>query len=169
MSERYSRRVIGRGHRLGLATLLCMACAAPVAATPEPVAALLACRNLVEAATRLACFDRESAALVPAAAAPPLAPEQTFGLPPMAISAMESAKAGRTELAETQARLVSLGFLMDGRIDFTLDNGQVWRQLIDGDELLLKTGDIVRLSRGALHSYWLKTPSGRACKVTRVR
>jgi hypothetical protein len=146
-----------------------MACAASAAPAPDPLAALIACRELVEEAARLACFDRQIEVLAHAAPAPPLAPEQTFGLPPMAISAMESAKAGRTELAETQARLVGLGFLMDGRIEFTLDNGQVWRQLSHGDELLLKTGDIVRLSRGALHSYWLKTPSGRACKVTRVR
>lgn len=169
MSERYRRRVIERGHRVGLAALLCTVCAAALAATPDPLAALLACRDLADAAARLACFDRESAALVRAAAAPPLAPEQTFGLSTSAIAALESPAAQRTELAEVQARLVGLGFRRDGRGQFTLDNGQVWRELVPGDELLLKTGDIVKLSRGALRSYWLTAPSGRACKVTRVK
>jgi hypothetical protein len=63
--------------------LLCLACALPCGAA-EPLAGVLACRALTDAAARLACFDRETAALAsePAAAlaaasataAPPAAP-----------------------------------------------------------------------------------------------
>ena len=162
-------RAIERGYRLGLAAALSLACAAPVAATPDPQAALLACRELKDGVARLACFDRESAALAAAAATTTLAPEQTFGLAPIAIIARESVAARRPEVAEVQARLLSIGSGMDGRSELTLDNGQVWRQLSSGEELLIKTGDIVKLSRGALGSYWLTAPSGRGCKVRRIR
>lgn len=169
MSRRSGRFAIERGYRLGLAALLCVVCAAAVAATSDPQAALLACRELKDGVARLACFDRESAALAPAAATATLAPEQTFGLAPIAIIERESVAARRPEVAEVQARLLSIGSGMDGRSELTLDNGQVWRQLSSGEELLIKTGDIVKLSRGALGSYWLTAPSGRGCKVRRIR
>jgi hypothetical protein len=56
--------------------MLCAVCSA-LCSLPcwaaDPLAGLLACRELPDAATRLACFDRESAALAPAArAAAPL-------------------------------------------------------------------------------------------------
>jgi hypothetical protein len=163
------RRVTERGNHLYLATLLWMACTASAAPAPDPLAALIACRELVEDTSRLACFDREMKVLVHAAPPPTSAPEQVFGLPPMKVAAKESAAAGRTELAELRARLIGLDRPLDGRVVLTLDNGQVWRQVSPGDELLLKTGDIVTLSRGALNSYWLDTPSGRRSKVTRIR
>src|SRR5882672_9735890 len=162
------RQVVERARRLGLAALLYVTCATAVPATPYPLAALLACRDLADAPVRLACFDRESAALARAAAAPTLAPEQTFGLGSATIAAKESATAQRPELAQVQARVAGIGYRTDGRSEFTLDNGQVWRQTTSGDELLLNKGDVVKLSRGALHSFWLSAPSGRRCKVTRV-
>src|ERR1700679_3450399 len=56
------------GRRLlpaGLAGLLCTA-ACPAS---EPLAPILACRTLADPPARLACFDRETAKLVPASAA----------------------------------------------------------------------------------------------------
>ncbi len=50
----------------------------------------------------------------------------------------------------------------------TLDNDQVWRQLVVEGDLLMKPGDAVTISRGVLGSYWLQTASKRGCKVTRV-
>jgi len=41
--------------------------------------------------------------------------------------------------------------------------------LANGDDLLARPGDTVTISRAALGSYWLKTASGRGCKVSRVR
>lgn len=48
--------------------LVCMVCALPCAAA-EPLAGLLACRSIADSAARLACFDRETAALATAPAA----------------------------------------------------------------------------------------------------
>jgi hypothetical protein len=56
-----------------------------------------------------------------------------------------------------------------GRVVFELDNDQVWRQVIADGELLLNKGDAVSIARAALGSYWLSTPTGRGCRVTRVR
>ena len=53
--------------------LACLACSLPCAAV-EPLAGLLACRALTDPAARLACFDRETAALAATPApAPPTA------------------------------------------------------------------------------------------------
>jgi hypothetical protein len=138
--------------------LLCLVCSAPCWAA-DPLAGLLACRELTEAAARLACFDHETAALAsapaapvaaapvataPAAAppittpaspspatttAPPLTAEQKFGLSSSSIAAKESAGAQAPKEAKLQARIIALALAGDGRTLFTLDNSQVWRQL----------------------------------------
>jgi pyruvate/2-oxoglutarate dehydrogenase complex dihydrolipoamide acyltransferase (E2) component len=54
-------------------TILCLAGTVPCSAS-EPLAQLLACRDLKDAAARLACFDREAAALAPAPTAAGAAP-----------------------------------------------------------------------------------------------
>jgi hypothetical protein len=103
---------------------VCIVCALPCVAA-EPLAPLLACRSIADSAARLACFDRETAALasVPAAslaaapAAPPSSPapatsqaavppvpehpapaldaQQSFGLSGSAIAANEEAAGAR--------------------------------------------------------------------------
>jgi hypothetical protein len=161
-------------------------CCAPSCWAADPLAGLFACRELTDAAARLACFDRETAALArspgaPVAAAPittpatptapRLTPEQKFGLSPKAIEAKEEAAAtkGPTE-TKLQARITALALLGDGRTLFTLDNSQVWRQLeADGTDVMAKLGDAVTISRGMLGSYWLQMKTGRGCKVTRLR
>jgi hypothetical protein len=151
------------------ALLLVTALVAGPSMAADPTAALLACRKLADGTARLACFDRESAALVTGGEVAQLPPEQKFGLSPAALAAKEPAAARAAEVAELQARLVELKAAGDGRAIFILDNNQVWRQLEPGDGLLVKPGDVVQLSRGALGSFWLRAPSGRRCKVTRDR
>jgi len=154
--------------RVALAVAALLAVGAAAAA--ERLAPLLACRALTDDAARLACFDRESAALGPAAARPALTPQQKFGLDTTAVAARE-ADAGqpRADVDTVEAKLVELHAGADGRYVFALDNGQLWRQLQAGSDLLLKAGDAVRISRGALGSFMLFTPTKRSCKVTRVR
>jgi hypothetical protein len=98
-----------------------------------------------------------------------MAPEDAFGLPPMEVVRQETAATQRTELTETEVQLSRLRYLSDGRIEFVFENGQVWRQLSVSQDLLLKSGDVVKISLRALRSYWLKAPSGRGCKVTRIK
>lgn len=183
-------------HRaLGSWVLAGWLCAAPCLAS-DTLAPLLACRALNDSKARLACFDRESAYLAappaaPATAAassrpagslppstspsapsalPPVAdPKQTFGLPEATIAEKEVAAGTRPkELAKIDARITSVSLTGVGVATFTLDNGQVWRQLTPEGDLLAKPGDPATLSRGMFHSYWLQLKSGRGCKVTRI-
>ncbi len=169
--------------------LVAGAAAVAGAATGEPsLAAVMACRSIAEGAARLACFDRELAAVdagsarpaaaaapvasVPraAAAAPVLDPRQQFGLSEGAVTAREVAAGARApEVSKIEAHVVSMATAADLRLVFTLDNQQVWRQIKTEGELLAKVGDAVTIHRGALGSYWLQLPSGRGCKVSRLR
>jgi hypothetical protein len=176
--------------------LVCLIFSLPCAAA-EPLAGLLACRALTDPATRLACFDRETAALAAAPAAPlaatspavaapqgtasaPAAPavqaapvlsaQQSFGLSGSAIAAHEEAAGARPQkLAKLEARVVALALAGNGRTLFTLDNTQVWEQIESDGDMLAKLGDSATISRGLLGSYWLQLKNGRGCKVTRVR
>jgi hypothetical protein len=199
-------------------TGLCLAWSALCLASDAP-AGLLACRNISDAAARLACFDREAASLTPAptaggaaspipapipppssataatasataatASVPPaplapapvastavrpaqvLDPQQQFGLPERAVAAKEVAAGTRSaDATKIEAHLAGIAPAVDGRAVFTLDNGQVWRQLSTEADLLAKQGDAVTISRGLLGSYWLALKSKRGCKVTRLR
>ncbi len=163
-------------------TLRCAALgivAAVSAATPcfasGSIGALLACRRIAASAARLDCFDRESAALAAqrnaAGPQPALNPRQTFGLAPMVVAARaEAAFHAPKPLDSMTARIARIGKAADGREVFTLDNHQVWVQLIaDGHWLDARPGETVTLSRGWLGSYRLSLPSRRGFKVTRVR
>ena len=163
---------------------------------------ILACRRLADGSSRLACFDRESAALAHAAHSPvaalhephtapsPVAaaltqpsrgdtaargatldPQQTFGLAPEKILAREeAARRLPPQLDHITAHVVFVSKTADGRDVFTLDNHEAWAQLVPGEDLYAKPGDVVRISRAMLGSYWLIVQSRRGgCKVTRLR
>jgi hypothetical protein len=175
--------------------LVCILCALPCTAS-EPLAGLLACRSIGDSAARLACFDRETAALAsapaaslaapavppasqaavpaslaaaPVPAAPVLDAQQSFGLSGSAIAANEEAKGARpAKLAKVESRIVGLALTGNGRTVFTLENSQVWRQLESDGDMLAKLGDVATISRGLLGSYWLQLKNGRGCKVTRI-
>jgi hypothetical protein len=177
-----------RIRRLALcAPLLCCAGAAPCGAS-DPLAGLLACRDIPQAAARLECFDHAAAVLAaappvpptPAAsaaapmasppAAPPLDAKQQFGLPPSAVAAKEVAAGTRAaEASKIEAHIVGLSQGATGITVFNLDNGQVWRQLLADGDVLARLGDVAVISRGVFNSYWLQLKSGRGCKVTRIR
>jgi hypothetical protein len=145
----------------------------------EPLAGLLACREVSDSTARLACFDRETANLdlksvtsvpAPVHLPPPPDPKKQFGLPEQAVATQEVAAGTRAaDAPNIEAHITQLSFGENGRIVFSLDNDQVWRQLISNGDLLVKPGDAVTISRAALGSYWLQTKTGRGCKVKRVR
>ena len=167
-----------------------------------PLDGILACRRLAESASRLACFDRESAALAsrahsPVRAAPEphtapspaavelaqpsragapavgasLDPQQTFGLAPGKIlEREEAAERLPRQLDSITANIEFVSRTADGRDVFTLDDHEVWAQLVPGDDFYAKPGDVVKISRAMLGSYWLVVKSRRGgCKVTRLR
>ena len=143
----------------------------------EPLEGVLACRAVTDSAARLACFDRETAALerAPASSAAPqpaatvLDAQQSFGVIGSPMAASEGTAGARpAELAKLEGHIVALALTGKGRTLFTLDNTQVWRQLESDGDVLAKLGDSATISRGVLGSYWLQLKSGRGCKVTRV-
>jgi hypothetical protein len=80
-----------------------------------------------------------------------------------------AAGARAADANKIEARVVALGKTGDGRTVVTLDNDQVWRQLLaDTSDLFLRLGDTVTISRAFLGSYWLATPTKRGSKVTRL-
>jgi hypothetical protein len=183
------RRILWSSGLVGVA----MSCPAQ-----EYLQGLIACRALTDTPARLACLDRESALLVealrakppqpaapvavsapapvpapvpaPAAAPPALDAAERFGLPKDLVAQKEVAAGARAaDVEKIQARLSTLETAGGGLLVFTLDNGQVWKQALTSEQLLLKPGDTVTIHKGWLGSYTLHASSGRACKVERVR
>jgi hypothetical protein len=99
-----------------------------------------------------------------------LDPKKEFGLPEKTVATQEVAAGTRAaDTSAIDAHVVGFAPGMDGRGVFTLDNGQVWRQVNSTGEMLIRSGDPVTISRAALGSFWLQTQSGRGCKVSRLR
>lgn len=160
--------------------ILCLLMAMPLsvavwAAPPNTLSGeVLACRDIVPDAARLACFDRMAATVAPArvssapssskpaapAAKDALDPKRTFGLSQAAIAKQEESAAGGgpKELSHITARVVRIQQSPQGGEIFELDNGQVWELSDpDGTDVTAKVGDSVEISRGFLGSYWLAT------------
>jgi hypothetical protein len=98
-----------------------------------------------------------------------LDPQQSFGLSTAEISAREVAAGERPrEAASITAHIARLYTGANGRVVFTLDNHQVWQELLAAGDLDSQPGESVVISRGMLGSYWMKAQSGRGAKVTRL-
>lgn len=170
------RGAAARGSWMALASLAALAAAGwaspPLpAAEPDPVhPSLRACTKLWNNAERLACFDRAIARLDAgdAAAAAPTA-EELFGIDAEAVRSARGAGAKREQIAAISARVAATRRLPDGSLLIELDNGQAWRQMDAGTELLLEEGDAVKISRGALATFRLVGPTGRFARVRRER
>ena len=144
---------------------------APVAATATATVSTPAPAAAVSAASAAPAVPAESA--VQAAAAPAAIPasntKENFGLSEGAVAKKEvDAGARPKEISSIDAHIVAVSVAGVGLATFTLDNGQVWRQLSPEGDLLAKPGEPVTVSRGVFRSYWLQTKSGRGCKVTRI-
>ena len=139
---------------------------------------LRACMAERDDARRLACFDREAAQLGPqsaatatAAATPePLTAEQRFGFRgEVAREAIAEKKAAVPQLERLESTVTAVA--RRGSIDWivTLENGQQWAQISPGTPYTIRVGDAVTINPGALGSFRLTGPSGRATRVRRAR
>ena len=134
--------------------------------------ALRACATLSADTERLACYDRIAGTLSPAAVAgaEPPSPEQMFGASRrLSRGAPPETATARELLDEISARVVELREHKDGSLMIELDNGQIWIDVGEHAELLLRTGDTVTISRAALGTFRLTTPTDRSARVRRVR
>jgi hypothetical protein len=138
-------------------------------------ASLLDCSTERDDARRLACYDREVTRLRDAAQ--PAAVDGTSAAAaaiPATAPASDGDKFGKREdkppkekaLTATVTEVRSKPY---GELVVTLDNGQVWSEIAANSGLRVKVGDQVRIEPGALNSYLLVPPGGRAGKVKRIK
>jgi hypothetical protein len=69
---------------------------------------------------------------------------------------------------ELTAHLANVSRNSAGREVFTLDNGQVWRQSETRTSFEAHAGEAVKITPGALGSFWLSTDTHNQTRVERV-
>jgi hypothetical protein len=157
-------------------------------------AALNACRAEADDARRLACYDRAAGRakaaepmVPPPASSQPSASASTAAAPVAAASAavkseddfgrerqlayeedQKRAEASRA-VGELQSSIAGIEKRMDGLLTFTLDNGQVWRQVRPDSRFSINDGDAIRIQPGSLGSFILSGPTKKSTRVTRVK
>jgi hypothetical protein len=133
---------MSRGCRptLVLVAALLLAAVAARAATDSIPPALRACANVKKNDERLACYDQTIERMAPESVASTLS-----------------------------AHVTALARDSSGALVIDLDNGQQWRQTSGASSPLLEVGHEVTITRAALNTFRMSTPSGRALKVKRVR
>jgi len=145
--------------------------------TPEIISNLFECREIADAAQRLACFDREVAAVYEAQESDELMiadreqVEKTrrglFGLrlPDLGIFGGNEDEA-LNELSSTLARATKL---KNGRHIFELEDGARWIETEDvAGFRKFKAGDTIVIRKAALGSFKAKVNGKRAAKVRRL-
>jgi hypothetical protein len=158
-------------HRRRLATLLALLSSATALQAQGPGSDLKACRQLTDAAARLACYDAVALPSEPgAAAAPNAAPtlaEQTAAFGREAVKAAPSAPPPLDRI-ESRIPGTFTGWEPNGRV--TLENGQVWR-IADGSEAMYNlTNPKATVQRSLLGAYFLQVEGvSFQAKVVRVR
>jgi hypothetical protein len=145
-------------------------------APPEVFTRLTACRDIADPGQRLACFDREVAALAQAQAAREIVVvdraqvqetrRSLFGLEIPEVGRLFGE--GREDAIE--AAITHVAFDQLGRATFQLDSGAVWRQT-ESRSLRHppRPGARVRIRRGSLGSYLANVDGQPAIRVLRQR
>ncbi|MFV3127548.1 hypothetical protein [Niveispirillum sp. KHB5.9] len=128
---------------------------------------VLKCLGILDNSARLACYDRtvpglRHAAPPPAAPmapqapippAPPVSKEQAFGAERIQDKQNPAVAAKPEEAESITAKLVSVSQQTIDRYTFTLDNGQVWSQVVARSIANAKTGKTVRIEKGIVGSF----------------
>ena len=143
--------------------------------TPAQVQRLMACRSIAAADQRLACYDREAAAMQQAITNQDLfmvdkeraraAGRSLFGF---SIPNFGGLFGSNGEISQIEATIKSAGHNSDGGWLITLDDGSVWTQTDDWPGLDARPGRKVIVKRGVLGSFWLSIPGQNGIKVKRV-
>jgi hypothetical protein len=172
--------------------LLSLASSAAFAQDLPP--AVIACAIEKQDGARLACFDREVARVIQRAAG--VAPTQVAPSPPTpSVPAVAStpppqvtpndddfgvagdlARKRKAEQektvkapAELRAAVTKVTKKPYGELVLELDNGQIWEQPEKKNSFAIKEGEHIRITKGAMGSYFLVADSGAITKVRRIR
>ena len=145
------------------------------AGTPAQVERLMACRSITAADQRLACYDREAAAVNTAIANRDLvmvdkekaraAGRSLFGF---TVPNFGGLFGNNDELSQIEGTIKSMGHNADGGWVITLEDGSVWSQTDDWPGLEPRPGKKVIVKRGILGSYSLLIPGQNGIKVKRI-
>jgi hypothetical protein len=150
------------------------------AAPPAALARVTACRSIAGAAERLACFDREVAAMATAQAKGDLVAmdrqqvrrtkRSLFGLalPDLGVFGdSDSIEGDATTLETTIKRVVQNP---DGKYIFTLAEGGRWQQL-DSRNFIVDPapGQTIRIRQAAMGSYLANVNKQNAIRVRRIQ
>ncbi len=148
----------------------------PEQAPPEQVQRLIHCRAETDPAQRLACFDRESAAMEAAIQAKNLvvvdkqkaraAKRSLFGFSVPDFGGIFGG--GDDEVAQIESTIKSTGHNADGGWIIELSDGSVWSQTDDWPGLDPRRGKTVIVKRGALGTFRLFIPGQNGIKVKRI-
>lgn len=165
------------------ARLLCGAVVLANAWAAAPAApGIESCPKIADDKQRLACFDREFALqkqqttaagpaaatlAAPTAAATQLTPEQRMGLTSGQILQRQSPPSA-PDLKELRAKIQEVWANSTGRELFTLENGQMWRQVEPDANFRVKPGDTVHITKGALGSYFMSVNAHMSTRVSRT-
>ncbi len=134
-------------------------------APPAQLQSLLACRAVADTQQRLACFDRETAAMAQAVARKDLvmidrdrargAQRSLFGFSVPSFGGLFGG--GGDEVKEIEAVVASSGFNRDGGWTVRLKDGSVWTQ-IDSVVVPIKpvAGEKVVIRRAAFGSFFMR-------------
>ena len=149
----------------------------PVATgTPSQVNQLMHCRSIAAADQRLACFDREAAAMDAALAAKELvfvdkeraraAKRSLFGFSIPNFGGLFGG--GDEEIEQIESTIKGTGHNPDGGWIITLADGSTWSQTDDWPGLDPRPGKKVVVKRAALGAFRLSIPGENGIKVKRI-
>lgn len=151
---------------------------APLQDRAEPLARLMACREVADSAARLACFDaaagaldtaeREGEVVVFDRAGIAETRRQLFGFEMPTLPRLFGNADTAPEIESIETTLQSAAFTSEGRWVFRLEDGSVWRQ-IDSERVRFRNrpGEAVRVRKASLGSFLLTVDGGRAVRVRR--
>lgn len=153
----------------------------PTPERPEVISQLTACRQVTGDAERLACYDRQVAALEAAAAAREIAVvdraqirrtrRTLFGLtlPDLGIFGGDSDEGeDGAAVNEINSTIRSARTGADGRMRYALEDNSVWAQT-EGRVGFPRAGEAIRIRRGPLGSFIANIAGRPAVRVIRER
>ena len=149
----------------------------PNTGTPQSMQQLIACRAIADSAQRLACYDREAAAVDKAIASRDLviidkarataAKRSLFGFSIPNFGGLFGG--GDNDVKQIESTIATVGHNPEGGWLLKLADGSVWTQ-VDDAELGLppSRGEKVVVSRGSLGSFYIQVGKQPGFKVKRI-
>lgn len=153
---------------------------APDPASPKEYRELMACRAINDGPARLSCFDRHSAELDAATQSRQvvIADREAvksvrrglFGFTAPVGRLLGFGSSDEEEIKQIESKVVRVGHTGDGGWRLGLEDGSTWEQNdTRGFVLSPKAGNAVKITRGALGSFFVAVQGQRAVKMRRVQ